>query len=334
MQIPNMKGREFIRIAVTKASVGGAQGVEAFTAARYGSDGPRIAKAAIASLNSSELLDESIATAFISTVVDKSVLGQLRGARPTPFNTRTRKLSSGARGHFVAEAAPIPLSKQSVEGSTLRPLKVYALVVSTKEAISSLDPLAEAGLQSDLQTACAAAVNIALLNPANAGTANVTPAAITFGAPTVAATGNAVADIKVLIAAFKGDISAAYFVTDPDTATALAMVQTANDAFLFPECGPRGGAILGIPLVTTIDSPRDSSGGQLALIDPTGIAYNIDDVQMDVAKNATLAMSDSPTSPVEQVSLFQTSSVAWKVLIRANWENHRASGVAVLTGIV
>jgi len=334
MQIPDMKGREFIRIAVTKASVGSAQGVEAFTSARYGSDSQRIAKAAIASLNSSELLGENPATAFIGTVTDRSVLGQLRGARPTPFNTRTRGLSQGARGSFVAEAAPIPLSKQSVEGSTLRPLKVAALVVATRESISSLDPLAEAGLQQDLQNACVAALNIAFLDPSNAGTPNVSPAAITYGAPTVAATGNAIADIKALIAAFKGDISAAYFITDPDTATALAMVQTANGAFLFPECSPRGGSLLGIPLVTSVDSPRDSSGGQLALADPSGVSFNVDEIQLALAKNATLDMSDSPTSPVEQVSLFQVNAVAWRVLIRANWENHRANGVAVLTGVV
>ncbi|CAM5277243.1 phage major capsid family protein [Rhodanobacter lindaniclasticus] len=138
----------------------------------------------------------------------------------------------------------------------------------------------------------------------------------------------------MLVAAFAGDISAAVFVTDPTSAVSLAMAQTATGSFLHLDAGARGGSLLGIPLITTNDSPRDSTGGQLALIDPTGIAWNVDDVQLDVAKAASLEMSDSPSGASEQVSLFQTNSAAWRVIIRANFENQRTGGVAVLTGVM
>lgn len=325
------RGRDFVRIQITKAVVGSGKGVEGFTNERYGIDGPRIAKATVTALTSSNVGTDP-ASAFIGAVVDKSVLGQMR-ARAVPFNMRGRGLSAGARGSFVAEAAPIPLSKQSVEGFVLHPMKVAALVVSTREALSSLDPLAEAGLQADLQNACVAALNLALLNPANAGVANASPAAITHGAPTVAATTDPVASLKSLIALFTGDLSAAVFVTDPQTAVALSMVTTTTGAFLFPEAGARGGSILGIPLIVTTDSPRSAGSGIVALIDPTGIAFNVDDVQMDVAQSTSLEMSDTPSGPSEQVSMWQTNSACWRVIIRANWANQRVGGVAVLTGV-
>jgi len=330
----NIRGRDFVRIGIAKALVGGGKGVEIFANARYGAvDGARIAKAAVAALTSSDVGTEPART-FIAGVVEKAVLGLMRGRPMTPLNTRVRGLSQGARGHFILEAAPIPLSKQSVDGFVLSPLKVAALVVTTKEALSSLDPLAESGLQQDLQNACRAALDVAFLDPSNSGTPNLIPASVTHGAPTIVATSDPVADLKALIAAFKGDISAAVAVTDAETAVALAMVQTATGAFLHPDCGARGGSLVGIPLLVTADSPRDSTGGQLALIDPTGIAWNVDDVQLDVATATSLDMSDSPSGPSEQVSLFQTNSAAWRVIIHANWENQRTGGVAVLTGIV
>jgi len=183
-----------------------------------------------------------------------------------------------------------------------------------------------------LETGCAGAIDQAFLDPTNAGSATA-PAAVTHGAPTITASSDAAADLKALVAAFAGDMSSAYLVTDPDTATGLAMVRGANGSFLFPDAGPRGGSVLGIPLLVSRFSPRDTSGGQIALIDASGIAVAMDAIELSQSDQTSLAMSDTPTSPASMVSMFQTNSVALKAVIYANFENQRVGGVAVLTGV-
>jgi HK97 family phage major capsid protein len=328
----NSRGRDLTRILKTRAAVGSGEGAEAFAISRWGSnDGNRINKAAFSALSTGDVGSEA-SEAFLGVVVEGSVVGSLVGLQQRQFNVRMLARKNSSRGYWTGESNPIPLNKPMLEGSILPPLKVAAIIVSTKEAVTAMGQVVEDGLQSDLQTGSIGTIDAAFLDPANAGIENVAPASVTHGAPTVASSGDAVSDLKGLIALFRGNMKAAYFVTDPDTAAALAMVRTPSGSFLFPEAGPRGGSILGIPLITSTESPRDTSGGQIALIDPTGIAYALDGIELDLAKDATLVMSDTPTSPAEQVSLFQTNCVAWRLIIRANWENQRAGGVVVLTG--
>lgn len=209
--------------------------------------------------------------------------------------------------------------------------KVAAIICTTTEAIRAESPAAEAGLQADLETGCVGALDTAFLDASNAGT-DAMPASVTYGAPTIVATGDAAADLKALVAAFAGDMASAYLATDPISATGLAMVRGTNGSFLFPDAGPRGGSILGIPLLVSRFSPRDTSGGQLALIDASGIALALEGIELSQSDQTSLVMADTPTSPASMVSMFQTNTVALKAVIRANWENQRVGGVAVLTG--
>lgn len=326
-----IRGRDFIRMVKTKAVVGSGAEAESFANAQFGMDGPRIYKALVGAI-STEDTGTDPAVAFLNRVMELSVLGQMTGLRRIDFAMRALALTSGTRGNWIGEANPAPILKSTVEGFQLKPLRIQSFIVVTKEALTAPGPVAEAGLQAELQNGCVGPMDSALLDPTNAGITDVAPAALTYGAPSVAGTGDAVADLKALLEAFTGNIKAAYIVTDPDTATALAMVRTANGAFLFPDLSPRGGATLGIPVITTIESPQTSSGGQLALIDPTGIAYNVDSIELDLAKQTSLAMSDAPGAPASMVSLYQTGCVAFRAIVRANWSNHRPGGVAVLTG--
>ncbi len=148
-------------------------------------------------------------------------------------------------------------------------------------------------------------------------------------------TGDPARDETALIEAFAGDFSAAYFVTDPSTAARLALARDAGGAFLFPDCGPRGGSILNVPLVTSRGSPVDSAGGQLALIDASSIAAAIDGMDISRAEGVALEMSDDPSdldAETVLVSLFQSDLVALRAVMHANWEVQRAGAVVVVTG--
>lgn len=325
------RGLSYIRMKALQLA-GFGEGAERAAVSRYGADGAMLYKAAAAALTTGDFGTEQ-SKLYFSDVVDQSVIGQLLGLRRVPFETRFIARTNGQKGFWVSEAKPIPMSKPTLAGAKLEPLKVGAIIATTKEAVFAAGPIAEAGLKSDLDAGVVGALDQTFLDATNAGTADVSPASVTFNAPSTASAGDPVADLKALVAIFSGDLSACYAVTDPETATGLAMAQNSSGSFLFPDAGPRGGAILNIPLIVSRNSPRDTNGGQLALIDPTSIAASLDGLSFDASQNATLVMSDDPASgEVQQVSLFQTNTVAWRVIILANWSSQRAGGVAVLTG--
>ena len=329
------RGRLFARSVIVKAS-GAISESHATTIAmsRWGAgQAAAIAKAAMPAITTNDT-DNSAAREFMGLVREQSVLGRLAGMRRIPFNVRMLRLTAGATGYWVGQAKPKPLSKPVLTGETMEPMKVAAIICATDEALHSQDPLAEAGFQSDLERAVSAALDEAFLDPTNAGIADEMPASVTYGAQVITATGDLQADIAAMISAFGGDLGAAYFVTDPVTATRLALATDSGGRYLFPDAGPRGGSILNMPLLTTRHSTTDSSGGRLALIDASGIAGNIDSILLDKAEHATLHMTDDPSSgSSELVSLWQTDTVAFRAEVAANWQVQRAGSVVVLEGL-
>jgi HK97 family phage major capsid protein len=329
------KGQTFVRSLILRATAKSMTYDSMLNVARirWGDyQGEQIAKAAISPIMQSDVGDYAAAE-FFNLVMERSLLGRLAGLRRVPFNRRMLKIVSGSNGYWVSESAPVPLSKPALDGSSIPPLKVCAIIVATDEALRTGGAIAENGLQRDLERAVVDTIDIALLDAGNAGVTEERPASITYGAPTAAAGSDAAADIATLIDLFGGDLGGAYFITDSRTATSMALHRNTVGDLVFPDIGARGGSILGIPLLISRASPRDSSGGQLALIDPTGIAYGADGLTFESATNATLAMSDTPESDPVPVSLWQRNLAGYKSIMTTNWQVQRAGSVATLTSV-
>lgn len=328
------RGRAFVRSLIALAC----KHPDTEILRRWGAfEGLPVVKAAVAALDKTATGEPS-AIEFLGLVREASIVGRLPNARRVPFHVRNTRMVNGTRGFWVGEAKPIPLSKPSITGSVLDQLKVASIVVATRDAMSEAlnggSGLSEANLQDDLLRAASLSLDEAFLDSSNAGVANVRPAAITYGATSIASTGDPAADLKAMIASFQGDLDTASFVTDPLTATQMALARDAGGAFLFPDLGPRGGSVLNIPVLTSRASPYDSNGGQIALIDAAGLATGMDDLEYSVATDASLLMADDPESgSADVVSLFQTNSVAFRLTVLANWERQRTNGVVVVTGV-
>lgn len=328
------RGRAFVRAAMILAGedVVGESGF-AKAAARWGAaQADIITKTALGSVTSGDMGEP--AREFLGLVREQSIIGRMSGLRRVPFHVKMVKVTNGATAYWVAESKPVPLSKPALAGASLEPLRVAALLAVTKETLASQDPLAETTLQEDLQRAVTGALDLAFADPGSAGVAGQTPSSVTHNAATIAASGDLQADIAQLIAAFQGDLQSAYLLTDPLTAARLALATDAGGRYLFPEVGPRGGALLGIPLLTSRHVPLATGGGRLALVDPSAIAANVDALEISRSEHTAIMMSDDPANdPGTLVSLWQTDSVALKVSLRANFEVQRAGAVAVLEGI-
>jgi HK97 family phage major capsid protein len=273
------------------------------------------------------------ASEFFDQVLQGSILGKMAGLRRVAFDVRMLAATTGASGFWVGQAKPRPLSKTVISGSILRPLTVNAIIVTTAEQLRNPSSIVEAALHRDIMRAATEALDTSFIDVSNTGISGTEPAAITDGATSVAATSDPSTDIAALIAAFEGDLAAAYLVSDPVTLTRLALARDSGGGFLFPDLGPRGGSLLGIPVISSRSSPLDSDGGQLAIVDPTGIAVGFDGIEVTASEHTSLLMADDPADgPGEMVSLFQTNSAAMLAKIYANWERQVPGSVALLTG--
>ena len=330
------RGTLFVRSLLCQARAGANGDPVEVARANYGDRVAYNVKATVAagSIGSGDW-GEALATPeqaeFFAVVRQQSILGRLSGLREVPLNTRVQTAAGGLRAYWVSAGAPMPVAKASILGSTLKPLKLAGLFVGTQELFRSASREAEARLRDDLSRAIAEEMDRAFIDPANSGVAGERPASVTSGAIPIPSTGSPGTDIATLVEGFSGDLLASAFVTDPLTAAEIALARDAGGAFQFPDAGPRGGSLLGLPLIVSRSSPRDSNGGQLVLLDPTGIAYGAEGIRAVASDEATLEMVDDPAGPAEQVSMFQTNSVAILAEARVNWEVQRAGCIAIIT---
>ncbi|MDR6535594.1 phage major capsid protein [Variovorax soli] len=331
-------GRTFVRGLIARSLVGfDPEHLHAFARTRWGdAHANDVTKAAVASTGTGDTGGVDMARAFFGLAREQSIVGRLVGLRRVPFNVRMLAVQTGATGYWVSQAKSKPLSRVALDGSQLDPLKVAAILVVTKEVLKTSDPTAEDTLQDDLVRAVTGVLDEAFLDPDNAGISNAMPASISNGATVLAATSDFGGDLRAMIKAYRGDLGLATFVTDPGTATRIATMTDDGGRYLFPNIGPRGGELLGIPVLATRSSNEDSSGGKLSLIDPSGISAALGGLEVDMSEHATLQMSDDPNdagSPVFNVSLYQTNSIAYKAEIFANWKRQRPASVIVLEGL-
>lgn len=330
------RGRNLVRALICRqAGALGESGVEFATRTWGAYHAPAIEKAATAMMLGSDF-GEPAALEFLDAVREKSLIGRMPLLRRVPFNLRLLSMASGTRGFWVSETRPAPVTRATLAGTLLEPRKVSAVIVASKESLSIVEPLAEAALHRDLERAVAETIDTAFIDAGNAGVVDTSPASVTNAAASYASTGNVGDDLAALFAAFDGDLSSAYLVTDPTTATEIALARDAGGNFSFPDAGPRGGSILGIPLLTSRGSPRDTGGGQIALIDASAIALAFDQLAMDIAEHASLQMSDTPgqgnPADIVNVSLWQQNLCAFRSQVRANWTVQRAGAVVVVVG--
>ncbi|MCA0393963.1 MAG: phage major capsid protein [Proteobacteria bacterium] len=324
----------FARAVITLALADGGPGqFEPFAIKRWGAQGGLIAKAAVGGVTTADTgADPS--TVWFERVFEASILGRLQGLRRVPWSVRMNSMVSGARGFWVGQLKPIPLSKPAVEGAELRIAKVASIVVATLESLQAGGQVAEEALDRDLRRAVTESLDAAFIDAGSSGIANTQPPSVTSGGILIPSVGDVDEDIRAAVDSFQGDLSRAVWTTDPKTAVAIGLSEDVTGGRKFPEVGARGGELAGIPVVTTTGSPLDSTGGQLSLIDPTGIAYNADRVEIERSMHGMLVMSDDPEndpSPLK-VSMFQTESAALKSVVYANWDPQRAGGVVTITG--
>lgn len=273
---------------------------------------------------------------FIDYLYSRTIFDKLP-LREVPANINIAGQDGTATGYWVGESKSIPVSKADFMDVNLRPLKVAALAVVSKELLRDSSPSAEKLVRDALVAASAQRVDQTFLGTGAAVT-GVSPAGILNGVVAKSSAGSdidgVIADVKALYADFIAANNAddLHFVTTQSLAKALGLMQNALGNFAFPGLSANGGTLLGDPLA----AGGNVGAGDLILLKPSDI-YKIGDrgVEVSMSTEASIEMADNPagdtdtpTANTSVVSMYQTDSVAIKVVRPLNFAKRRASAVA------
>lgn len=290
------------------------------------------------------VLDEGGAFAdFAEFLRPATIVGRIDGLRRVPFRTALGSVTNGGTGYWVGEGKPKPLTSFDFAKTHLEPLKCANIAVLTEELLMSSAASAETLVRDELRNALVELIDVAFIDPTNAGTANVKPASISNGAISIAASGTGDADdirldIRNLLQVFvtnNMEGTAPVLVMRTGTALGASFMVNALGQTEFANINMGGGNIQGIQVVTSQNVPS----GVIVALQPSEI-YFADEggFQIDVSREASLQMLDNPTNDTvtptatSMVSLWQTNSVGFRCERILNWARRRANAAVVLTG--
>ena len=207
------------------------------------------------------VLFESAAAEFFALIAERSVPGRMFGIRRAPLLTRLITETQGASASWVREGSPKPISEAKYSADTLKALKVVSVCVVTLELLKTSNPAAEDWLKAVLVGAAVRVINESFTDPSNAGIADEEPASITYGATSIASSGDWAADLTVAFEAFAGDLETSYLLLNGITASGLTGAAQ-------PNLTARGGELSGIPTICDPSIPV----GTVILADAAQIA--------------------------------------------------------------
>lgn len=270
---------------------------------------------------------------FIEFLYGLTVFDQL-ALRPVPANVVIKGQDGGSTGYWVGEGLSIPATNADFSTVTLSPLKVAALAAISKELLRDSTPAAEALVRDSLAEASAQIIDTTFLGTA-AASAGVKPAGIFNGVTPVSSVGtDAFAvrdDVATLVNKFITTKNATnlVWVMHPSTALTLSLMRTSLGITEFPGITAQGGTFFGFPVVLG----NNVGAAVLALVRPSDI-YKIGDsgVTVDTSAEASIEMASDPTGALlvptgaskQPVSMFQSDSVAIKVVRSVNYAKRRA----------
>ena len=268
--------------------------------------------------------------------------GRFGFGRNGTISLPTRDATPTIAGSFVGEGAPIPVRKAGFSSITLTPKKMAVITTMTREITERSTPAIEQLLRNAIQEDTAVAIDSVLLD-ANAAT-TIRPAGLRNGITTAAGTAGGgiaavIADLKGMLGTLttntNGNLRNITFLMNPAQALALSLTQNAGGDFPFAQEISQN-RFQGYSVIQSTTVP---AGVVIAIDAADFFSATGDDPRFDVSDQATLHMEDTtplaigtagaPNTVAAPVrSLFQTDSLALRMLMPMNWAMRR-TGVLV-----
>jgi len=276
--------------------------------------------------HTSVLAPSSFSGALATYADELSILGRFMGfALQVPFGASVNEASAMTGSGWITGGSGAVVLRGTFDSAVLGPCIHAAITVVTQDLLRFSDGRASRTVAQILARACAEAIDRDFVDPTNTGTALIKPASIfAQGSPVLTASGTdataARADLLALISEFRerdNRLSRALLIMRSDTACALAMFGPP-----FDQLTVTGGSLFGMPVLA-----GDHVSAIIGLVDPGKVVVSADDgIQVDLARDASLEMDDSPSQhsvtpvPSNVVSLWASNSVAFRAVRAINWD--------------
>ena len=295
-------------------------------------------------------LVQQIYTDFMALLIPKSIFVRLSGlglslsfGRAGKVVIPTRARTPTIAGSFVGEGNPIPVRQGAFTSQTLTPKKMAVITTWTRELDEHSLPAIEGLLRRAVQEDTGIALDSVLIDANPATTTR--PAGLLNGIAALAATAGGGlaafdADLKqvtnAVITGTYGNVrSPAWLMNEADINSAKLL--SAPNTGIYPhKADLEAGRLLGYPVIPSVTVPAH----RMIFIDAADfVSVTEGGPRFDISDQATLHMEDTnplalatPGTPATvaapQRSLFQTDSLALRLVQPMNWLQRRAGTVA------
>jgi len=284
---------------------------------------------------------------FIDSLMPSSVYPALsaRGGRFTfgrngVVSLPRRNPTPNLAGAFVAEGAAIPVRQGAFSAITLTPRKMGVISTFTRQIMEHSTPAIEQQIRQMMQDDTAVALDTVLLDATIGSTLRPPGLRYNVAATTATAGGgfNAlVGDIKNLVGvlAASNSLRSPVWIMNPVDVLSLTLTQNAGGDFPF-QIEANGGRLQGYPIIQSTTMPAK----MVILIDAADFfSATGDEPQFSVSDQATLHMEDTTPTAIASVgtpntvaapvrSLWQTDSIAVRMMLDISWDMRRTGVVA------
>ncbi len=246
-----------------------------------------------------------------------------------PFHVGAALATGGSAFAWTTNgAAAAPVGHLAWNLASLPAMTASGIVVLTMELLRAAGPAGEAAIREEMIAAMVEFLDAAFIDPTNAGTSEVAPAAITNGVAGTAASGTTAAAARADLAALLGGFAGAGYRLS-ESALIMADSVFVTLALLL---GDSFFAVLDRAGLSLVLSP--AADDNIVVAHMPSILYADDgNMTLDVARHASLKMDDAPDgTPGSLVSLWQANAVAMKAHRTINW-SARSGAVDRITGV-
>lgn len=257
----------------------------------------------------------------------------------------TRNTTPTVAGAFVAEGAPIPVKQAALTSFTIGLKKAGVITTYSRELAEHSTPQIETLLRTMITDDTQVAIDSVLVD--NNAATSIRPAGLRNGVSGLTPTAGGgfdalVADVKQLVGVLVGANSLRNPVWLMNPIQKLSISLTANAFGVFPFAAQVDqGRFQGFPIIDSTTVPA----GTVILLDAADfVSITGDDPRFEVSDQAVLHMEDTtplqisttgaPNTVAAPVrSMFQTDSLALRMILPCNWAMRRAGVLAWVAGV-
>jgi hypothetical protein len=300
-------------------------------------------------------LIQQIVVAFMETLMPKSVFPRLSGAglsltfgRNGRIIIPTRSRTPTIAGSFVGEGMPIPVRQGQFTSQTLTPKKMAVITTWTREIDEHSVPAIEGLLRNAIGEDTAISLDSVLLdaNPATLvrppgilnGVAGLTP---TAGGGFNAAVGDIKQVTGALITGTAGNVRNPHWIMNPQQINSLGLIAMPGMGVFPFRSEVAAGNLGGWPI---IDSGTVPLGTVVAIDAADFVSVSGDAPRFELSDQATLHMEDTAPTDISTTgtpavaafpvkSMWQTDSIALRLILPVNWAIRRPGTVAWVAGV-